>query len=87
MREEQRVRDIAAKYHPAVALIMGLLKDGAALTRTEIEQAYKDSDVPHEVPRRKFQDVISVLSGYLWEVTPDGTRRVYRLKEPTAWPV
>jgi hypothetical protein len=84
---KQRVRDIAAKYHPAVALIMGLLKDGAALTRTEIEQAYKDSDVPHEVPRRKFQDVISVLSGYLWEVTPDGTRKVYRLKEPAAWPI
>jgi hypothetical protein len=84
---EQRVRDIAAKYHPAVALIMGLLKDGAALTRTEIEQAYKDSDVPHEVPRRKFQDVISTLSGYLWDVTPDGTRKVYRLKEPAAWPV
>lgn len=84
---EQRVRDIAAKYHPAVALIMGLLKDGAALTRTEIEQAYKNSDVPHEVPRRKFQDVISTLSGILWDVIPDGTRKVYRMKEPAAWPI
>jgi len=63
-----------------------VLKEGPK-TRTEIDTAYKDSDVPHEVPRRKFQEVVSALSGYLWDVTPNGTRKVYTLKESPALPL
>ncbi|WP_339133851.1 MAG: hypothetical protein WGN25_13860 [Candidatus Electrothrix sp. GW3-4] len=39
------------------------------------------------MPRHRFQEVVVTLSGYLWDVNPNGVRKVYRLKESPALPL
>ena len=78
-RVDTRKSDLQKKGYQAILLITEELKSGSQ-NRTQLEKAYKDSYVRHEVSRRIFQDVLSTFAGELWTVERRGQNKFYTLK-------
>ncbi len=71
-------RDLQEKCHSVILLIKEELESGSK-NRTQLTEAYNESDFKYEVTRRNFDKVLSAFSGDLWHVERIGKERVFML--------
>ena len=80
-RKDDRKRELSRAYHPAILLIKEEL-EGGAMSRNALTEAYNDSDIKYEVPRRKFQDILMAFAGDQWDVKKVGRSKMFSLNLP-----
>jgi len=72
-------RQLARASHQAITLIREELAEGPK-SMSALMDAYKDSDVKHEVSRRDFQKVLTSFAGEMWTIERQGRYKMFTLK-------